>query len=64
MADNKNKDFYVSNELKSDSRLTEILLRMKVIDQEDVAARTSSLKDSESNKREVKVEDIAKNPNN
>lgn len=64
MADSKNKNFYVKNEIKSDKRLTDILLRMKVIDDEDIEARISGLKDSEGNQRVVSLEDISKNQNN
>lgn len=64
MADSKNKNFYVKNEIKADSRLTDILLRMNVIDTEDIEARISGLKDSEGNQRVVSLEDISKNQNN
>lgn len=64
MADSKNKNFYVKNEIKTDNRLTDILERMKVIDAEDIEARISGLKDSEDNKRVVSLEYISKNQNN
>jgi hypothetical protein len=60
MADSKNKDFHVREEIKSDKRLTEILKRMNVIDAEEVENRISNLKDSESNKRTVTMEEVSK----
>ena len=60
MADSKNKDFHVREEIKSDKRLTEILKRMNVIDAEEVENKISNLKDSETNKRSVSMEDISK----
>jgi len=60
MADTKNKDFHVRDEIKTDKRLTGILKRMNVIDSEEVENKISNLKDSESNKRVVSMEQISK----
>lgn len=60
MADTKNKDFHVREEIKSDKRLTGILKRMNVIDSGEVENRITNLKDSESNKRVVTMEEISK----
>ncbi len=60
MADSKNIDFHVRDEIKTDKRLTEILKRMNVIDENEVQSKVSELKDSSENKRTVTVEDISK----
>lgn len=61
MADIKNQRFTVKQEdIKADKRLTEIFLRMGVVNQEEVNTRLSTLKDCEENVISVSIEDIIK----